>query len=79
MFLLSAFKIHITAATKEALDRAGGFIMKLRGEMEIRVHFNKDSVRGISATASVESLFRLWQWHSSLPMFIRRLGERNRK
>ncbi|XP_071538925.1 uncharacterized protein [Panulirus ornatus] len=31
------FKIHITAATKEALDKVGGFIMKLRGEMEIKV------------------------------------------
>ncbi|XP_071538924.1 uncharacterized protein [Panulirus ornatus] len=30
------FKIHITAATKEALDKVGGFIMKLRGEMEIK-------------------------------------------
>ncbi|XP_042880280.1 uncharacterized protein LOC122258414 isoform X2 [Penaeus japonicus] len=30
------FKIHITASTKEALDKVGGFIMKLRGEMEIK-------------------------------------------
>ncbi|XP_076069616.1 uncharacterized protein LOC143041525 isoform X2 [Oratosquilla oratoria] len=30
------FKIHITAATKEALDGIGGFIMKLRGEMEVK-------------------------------------------
>ncbi|XP_064116798.1 uncharacterized protein [Macrobrachium rosenbergii] len=31
------FKIHITASTKEALDKVGGFIMKLRGEMEIKL------------------------------------------
>ncbi|XP_042226333.1 uncharacterized protein LOC121869177 isoform X1 [Homarus americanus] len=31
------FKIHITASTKEALDKVGGFIMKLRGEMEIKM------------------------------------------
>ncbi|ROT75777.1 Atrial natriuretic peptide receptor B [Penaeus vannamei] len=29
--------IHITASTKEALDKVGGFIMKLRGEMEIKL------------------------------------------
>ncbi|CAL4155070.1 unnamed protein product, partial [Meganyctiphanes norvegica] len=30
------FKIHITVSTKESLDKVGGFIMKLRGEMEIK-------------------------------------------
>ena len=54
VFPFAAFKIHITAATKEALDRAGGFIMKLRGEMEIRVHFNKDSVGRLARGARSE-------------------------
>ncbi|XP_037085073.1 uncharacterized protein LOC119105707 isoform X2 [Pollicipes pollicipes] len=55
------FKIHITAATKEALDRAGGFIMKLRGEMEIRVQFNKDASKGAMET------FWLIGKHGKLP------------
>ncbi|XP_043214025.1 uncharacterized protein LOC122377724 [Amphibalanus amphitrite] len=56
------FKIHITAATKEALDRAGGFIMKLRGEMEIRVHFNKDS----SVGGAMETFWLIGK-HGKLP------------
>ncbi|KAG7177163.1 Atrial natriuretic peptide receptor 2-like 2 [Homarus americanus] len=30
------FKVHISSDTKNALDRVGGFIVKLRGEMEIK-------------------------------------------
>lgn len=30
------FKIHVTAATKEALDKAGEFIIKRRGEIEMK-------------------------------------------
>ncbi|KAK7086961.1 hypothetical protein SK128_002509 [Halocaridina rubra] len=30
------FKIHISQDTKDSLDRVGGFIVKLRGELEIK-------------------------------------------
>ncbi|XP_063598002.1 atrial natriuretic peptide receptor 1-like [Penaeus indicus] len=30
------FKVHISSDTKNALDRVGGFIVKLRGELEIK-------------------------------------------
>lgn len=36
-FLFTAFKIHISQDTKDCLDRVGGFIVKLRGELEIKV------------------------------------------
>jgi len=58
------FKIHITAATKEALDRAGGFIMKLRGEMEIRVQFKNESSGGKGNTMET---FWLIGKHGKLP------------
>ncbi|XP_043196646.1 uncharacterized protein LOC122367528 isoform X2 [Amphibalanus amphitrite] len=59
------FKIHITAATKEALDRAGGFIVKLRGEMEIRVKM-ADWGRAGSQTGAMETFWLIGK-HGRLP------------
>ncbi|KAF0299083.1 Atrial natriuretic peptide receptor 2 [Amphibalanus amphitrite] len=61
----AAFKIHITAATKEALDRAGGFIVKLRGEMEIRVKM-ADWGRAGSQTGAMETFWLIGK-HGRLP------------
>ncbi|KAK3854015.1 hypothetical protein Pcinc_039473 [Petrolisthes cinctipes] len=33
---VAAFKIHISQDTKDCLDRVGGFIVKLRGELEVK-------------------------------------------
>ncbi|XP_050722872.1 uncharacterized protein LOC127001751 isoform X3 [Eriocheir sinensis] len=59
------FKIHVTAATKESLEKVGGFILKLRGEMEIKVRERPDG-QVVKGKGSMETYWLIGK-HGKLP------------